>query len=117
MVSAYLSDLQSVKGMSEMAMKASWGKEDELLYKKFVKRQYRIARSNADGLVHLYHSRFKDWSKTADGMFGQGNLGPLVRHVCNAMGHCNCPKGTTPKEVAKRIADETKIRLNPRSVG
>lgn len=36
------------------------------------------------------------------GMFGGGSLGPLVKHVCNAMGNCVCPKGTTPKEVAKR---------------
>lgn len=91
MVGAYLSDLRRVKGMSEMARKGSWGSEvrryaqrgegtlitlhctvcmlcqDELLYKKLVKRfRYKVVRPNSEGLVHMYHSRFKDWSKSSD---------------------------------------------------
>jgi hypothetical protein len=50
-------------------------------------------------------------------MFGSGELGPLVKHVCNAMGRCQCPKGTTPKEVAARISAATKKKVYFKSVG
>ncbi len=43
--------------------------QDELMFKKFVREGYEIARPNSQGLVHMYHSRFKDWSKTDDVCF------------------------------------------------
>ena len=71
-----------------------------------------LDRPAAPYLVHAYHSKVRDWSKSADGMSLGPEVGTLGRGICHVQGSCLCPPGTNKKEVALLIKEELGLTIN-----
>ena len=82
-----------------------WGQEDIQMYRKLEKK-FNISRRAAPYLVHMYHSRVKEWGKSPDGISMGPAIGPLGKHVCVRSGTCTCPPGTGPRDIEAAILDE-----------
>ena len=80
------------------------------MYSK-LSRKFNITRFAAPYLLHFYHSRVKDWSRSDDGISMGPVIGPLGKHVCIPSGTCTCPAGTSPKHVAAVIQEELNITV------
>lgn len=93
-----------------MVRRRVWGQEDDRFYAK-LSRKFNITRFGAPYLLHQYHSRVKDWSKSDDGISMGPTIGPLGKHVCIRSGSCTCPPGTLPREVAAVIQEELNITV------
>ena len=93
-----------------MVARRVWGQEDDRMYNKLVKR-FNITRFAAPYLVHMYHSRVKDWSRSDDGISMGPAIGPLGKHICIRSGTCLCPAGTAPKDVQRAILEELNITV------
>ena len=93
-----------------MVNRKVWGQEDDRMYNK-LSRKFNITRFAAPHLVHMYHSRVKDWSRSDDGISMGPAIGPLGKHICIRSGTCVCPPGTSPKDVQRTIREELNISV------
>lgn len=93
-----------------MVRRKVWGQEDDRMYAK-LSRKFNITRTAAPYLLHFYHSRVKDWSRSDDGISMGPAIGPLGKHVCIPSGTCTCPHGTSPKQVAAVIQEELNVTV------
>ena len=62
-------------------------------------------------LVHMYHSRVKNWSKSPDGISMGPAIGPLGKHVCERSGTCTCQPGSGPRDIELTIWQELGLNV------
>ncbi|CAD5112982.1 DgyrCDS2186 [Dimorphilus gyrociliatus] len=64
MTCQYKSDFESIRGFDQKV--SGWGKEDVLLFKKYVKSSYVVLRSPDQGIFHLWHPKECDGNLPID---------------------------------------------------